>query len=748
MVEQPAIEEFTDVYGEKIILQDQKRVYEKKEGFSSSLSCIAEAAEFIVPYASRDASPFGELGVVSKASEFDDLFRGTDVVAEIRNPLRNKETLVASIDITTGVSALADKLQRLLDNVHRSRKKLKYYRSPFSDRTGLQVNVEAITYISNERVTEALRLVAENEPFDNKGFRSLLAEQLLVLTAAMSQFARSVGNPKAANIYNQMHRFASSGVYNAGATVFSKQALLSEDMRIFREQLADVTGIEEILDYCFVLDIHDITDEVTSEVETPVDHEFIPDSMVALVDLADEVTCSLSSLIRLVEEAQEVGHDGSVLRKSAKHRNQLTRFIDKDTLEFVYSKLSERPWNLPNPPEGWLTHDEYMTEAYGDKASRRGRSAFMRVADLNNPDEVLLARGKNGRPCRVFSPKGVAHALHKYSLGPKEPQREVDSNKLTVSDIAQELGCSWSMAHDVITSLIELDSSQSTPHSIDRLTVEPLLADVREQIETITELYEKGCVTRHRAYELLGVTSLSELEADYVFENDGSSPSVIIDFSHTKKPLYFYSEEFVEWCMEKITKTIPDGFELFSSTGHKLVQTRYDRVMQQMLDEGYDESDLYVVRYARNKMGTKTIRKTRYYSDAFRKRYKNDAEEAFPSDTFTVSDIAEIFPLGRKVIMKYMKRIAGDRIRIILKGKKTLVSFRKEDVDIAKETLPLRGWQPANIVRDELGLTDREIKAAITEFSHDNGSVRSIGRHNINSTYLSPELIKHLREQK
>lgn len=119
--------EFIRAYGADAVKRDHSLVAEAKQQFGEKTpeqeetKRLATIFEAIVLSECEEDAWFGGSTSVRKTSEFDDLLRHTDLVAQLPGSGGSRETIGLAVDVTFGSASLGKKFDRLQGDIERGR---------------------------------------------------------------------------------------------------------------------------------------------------------------------------------------------------------------------------------------------------------------------------------------------------------------------------------------------------------------------------------------------------------------------------------------------------------------------------------------------------------------------------------------------------------------------------------------------------------------------------------------------------
>ncbi len=199
---------FTDLYGEKNVEDDLKKVgdYEKKF-LPNAAKKTADVFEAIM-LTGELHNWFGERAETIKTSRFDDIFNGTDMIIEFEEeaPLRFSHLGVA-VDVTFGTVSLEKKFSRIRNEIDSGKlAKIKYFHSQKEHFRGERSNVPRVVIgVEHDQVVElaALWLRKENETLAKHPVQRLILEEIALQLEILNKYCERIGKRDLAPLYEK-----------------------------------------------------------------------------------------------------------------------------------------------------------------------------------------------------------------------------------------------------------------------------------------------------------------------------------------------------------------------------------------------------------------------------------------------------------------------------------------------------------------------------------------------------------------
>lgn len=185
----PNPEDFTDIFPKDEARKDMEAVSKKRQEIKQRQTPEDQkdqmAATLLEGIISEEINKWFENFHINPASEYDDLFNGTDAVAEIE---LDEEILRFAIDATTNIPGENEKLNQIIMNVESGRfQTIKYFESDIDEVKGQIEIPKFIISVSRNKVEKLARLIIEKaeEKLQWDDIQIEIIEQLILQTEFM-----------------------------------------------------------------------------------------------------------------------------------------------------------------------------------------------------------------------------------------------------------------------------------------------------------------------------------------------------------------------------------------------------------------------------------------------------------------------------------------------------------------------------------------------------------------------------------
>lgn len=195
---------FVDLYGEENVTRDLNHIKELKEKFEHSSDKSAKIFEAIVYQHIELSEWLGPNAETIRASEFDDLKNGTDVIVEFTTD-DFKKHLALGIDVTFGSQVLEKKFNRIKEEIDSDMlTEVKYYEShdfkgSLKNAPRVIVGVEKDTVVA----LAALWMRSQNAELGKHFAREIIIKEITLQLQTFLAYANSIGAQKAVRSYTQ-----------------------------------------------------------------------------------------------------------------------------------------------------------------------------------------------------------------------------------------------------------------------------------------------------------------------------------------------------------------------------------------------------------------------------------------------------------------------------------------------------------------------------------------------------------------
>lgn len=230
---------FMELYGKEKVLADYQKIADrmKNHRVESDAQKIGSIFEGAFLDLSNRGQWFGMNSEVVRASRFDDIMNGIDMVVTLIPENGSPDHLELGSDLTFSSGSLQKKLDRIKDEIHVGRlATIKYFHSPALGFTGQMANVpRCVVGLGKEHMPELVRSWVHEPEAQQQQFGSLFNYQMQIQMEAFRKLAESEkGRTHAVTrAYDRSASLLGDIVKNAPPD----QTLLNEDW--FTEQLTE-----------------------------------------------------------------------------------------------------------------------------------------------------------------------------------------------------------------------------------------------------------------------------------------------------------------------------------------------------------------------------------------------------------------------------------------------------------------------------------------------------------------------------
>lgn len=198
---------FKNMYGKDAVAFDKARVKERKGEFETDMTPsqieakkLADIFEAVVVVECAEDGWLGDDTTVRKTADYDDMFRHTDIVAELTSPTGSRELLGLAVDVTFGARSLDKKFERLREEILKGKmQQLKYVRG------GNEGVPRVVVGLSKENVLQLARLWMDGdvEALREHPAQRAILEEIAAQMRVLGDFARKNGQNRVANAYER-----------------------------------------------------------------------------------------------------------------------------------------------------------------------------------------------------------------------------------------------------------------------------------------------------------------------------------------------------------------------------------------------------------------------------------------------------------------------------------------------------------------------------------------------------------------
>ncbi len=205
--------DFFDLYGEENVKNDMRAVKAKRDAYQMSdtpemkeAAMASEVFEAIVIQHAELSNWLGNNVSVLKTSRYDDLFRGTDMVAEWRQPEgKPSQVLALAVDITFGARAVEKKLDGMRRRIDKGElTSIKYFKTADGSFRGERNGVPHVVIgVDKDSVRELARLWMRNDKtaLAAHPIQRMLVDEMCEQLKVIQAYAKSIGQQKVADAY-------------------------------------------------------------------------------------------------------------------------------------------------------------------------------------------------------------------------------------------------------------------------------------------------------------------------------------------------------------------------------------------------------------------------------------------------------------------------------------------------------------------------------------------------------------------
>lgn len=208
-----SMEIFIETYGMEKVKQDYSKVADRLKGFleqrmegSEKLGHVFEAA--FLDLASRH-NWFGHKSEVQKASRYDDIINGVDMITTVLDKENNARHFEIATDITMSAAGLATKFNKIKSDVYRGKlAEINYYHSDLLDFTGTLRNIPRTVIALDHKNMHQFLTHWLNEPeLAQRQFAQIALQQISAQAKGFAGYAKqihgedSIGHRRYRNTY-------------------------------------------------------------------------------------------------------------------------------------------------------------------------------------------------------------------------------------------------------------------------------------------------------------------------------------------------------------------------------------------------------------------------------------------------------------------------------------------------------------------------------------------------------------------
>ncbi len=203
--------EFVGVYGESAVNADTDKTSQLALHFQQGQSqrvknakIIAEVLEAIILEQAELSEWLGGAHTL-KAARYDDFINKTDMVAEWYSPEDGSRILALAVDVTFGVTTVADKLEMIKNEIDSGALgSIRYFKDARGDFMGTRNNVPRVVIgVRQETVEElaALWVRGDKKALGSHPIQRLLVAEIVEQLQYMHAYAKRRGNQRVADAY-------------------------------------------------------------------------------------------------------------------------------------------------------------------------------------------------------------------------------------------------------------------------------------------------------------------------------------------------------------------------------------------------------------------------------------------------------------------------------------------------------------------------------------------------------------------
>ncbi len=192
------MEPFIDLYTLDGVRQDYAEIAEKMSQYLEQKLSPASKLGFIFETALLDTGErhhwFGENSELVKASKYDDIKNGVDMIATILSDFDTAHHLTLASDLTFSQHGTSEKFNRVINDIHRERMaEVKYFHSDLLDFTGKLSNVpKTVVGLDIENLNRFLTQWLHEPELAQKQFGGSILQQIKFQSTAFSKYAGQV----------------------------------------------------------------------------------------------------------------------------------------------------------------------------------------------------------------------------------------------------------------------------------------------------------------------------------------------------------------------------------------------------------------------------------------------------------------------------------------------------------------------------------------------------------------------------
>ena len=192
---------FIDVYGLETVKKDYAEIAERIQGYMEHKLSDGEKMGYIFESAFLDVGTnntwFGERSELNRASKYDDIKHGVDVIATILTRENSPRHLAIASDLTFSFPGASEKFMRLTDRLRRGQmSQIKYFHSDLLHMTGQIRNIPGTVVGLDVTNLDTFLRGWMNEPeLSQKQFGSIILTEIATQCKAFAQMAKSIHGP-------------------------------------------------------------------------------------------------------------------------------------------------------------------------------------------------------------------------------------------------------------------------------------------------------------------------------------------------------------------------------------------------------------------------------------------------------------------------------------------------------------------------------------------------------------------------